>query len=336
MISALRLRPGRQALFLLLAALIYLVDSQAVRLAIDPARRLRIAAGASVDLVLVVGLLYYWLLVRPGLRPRTGLIFVAVIGLLRASFLFPEGMLVKAALAGCAEAGLIAFVAVQISRSRKQASDSGDPLVTIRNAVAAVIPFPAGARAITTEFSLVFYAMFGWRAQPHVPAGMHAFWLRESSDKAFLLATAALASIFEIVPVHLLVHRWSALAAWILTGISLYGMLWLLGLSRALVLRPALIGPETLDIRYGLIAHMHVRRSEIAGVERVTSASPGVLVLPRGAAPNLEISFHQPVTLERLFGSKNVSRIALCMENEGEFAAALVGGASRQNHDQWT
>ena len=328
MITVLRLRPGRQALFLLLTALIYLVDSQAVRMAVDPAQRLRIAAGASVDLVLVVGLLYYWLLVRPGLRPLTGLVFVAVVGLLRASFLFPEGMLVKAALAGCAEAGLIAFVAVQIATTRKQASDSGDPLVTIRNSVAAVIPFPAGARAIATEFILVYYAMFGWRAKPHVPAGARAFFLRESSDKASLLATIALASVFEIVPVHLLVHRWSALAAWILTGIGLYGMVWLLGLSRALVLRPSLIGAESVDIRYGLIAQMQVRRSEIAGVERVTSASEGVIVLPRRSSPNLEISFHQPVKLDRLFGSKNVSCIALCVEHEGEFARALDSGAA--------
>lgn len=84
--------------------------------------RLRIAAGASVDLILVVGLLYYWLLVRPGLRPRTGLVFIGVLGLLRASFLFPEGAGVKAALAGCAEAGLIAFIAFQVSRSDSPAT----------------------------------------------------------------------------------------------------------------------------------------------------------------------------------------------------------------------
>ena len=325
MTGSLRLTRNPAALFLLLTIGIYSADSLAVRLASDPSRRMLVAAGASLDLVLVVGLLYYWLLVRPGLRPRAGLVFIGVMGLMRASFLFPQGALVKAALAGCAEIGLIAFVAVQVARSRRPSLKSDNPLQALRSAVAAVIPFPAAARAIATEMSLMYYATFGWRAKPQVPPGMRAFWLREQQDKAFLLAAVGLASVFEIVPVHLLVARWSTLAAWILTAVSLYGMVWLLGLSRSLLLLPTILGPDSLEIRYGMLARLQVQQGDIAQVERVTEASPDAIVLPRRMTPNLQITFSQPIKLERLFGSRLVSRIAVYIENEEEF----IVGASR-------
>ena len=318
---ALRLKP--QPLFFLLAVSIYLVDSLACRLIADPSRRMLVASGASFDLVLVVGFLYYWLLVRPGLRPRTGLVFIGVLGLLRASFLFPEGMLVKAALAGCAELGLIAYVSVQIARSRRDKTVSSDPLAALQKAVAAVIPFPPAANAVAMEMSIAYYALLGWRTKPHIPESSRAFLLQEQAEKAFLLAAVGLASVFEIVPVHLLVHRWSSLAAWILSGISLYGMVWLLGLSRSLVLRPTVVGPDSLTIRYGLIAQLEVPREAISNVQRVTRSTSGVLTLPRKATPNVELTFTRPLKLKRVFGSRMVSQIALCVENEGEFERAL-------------
>jgi hypothetical protein len=319
---ALRLKP--QPLFFLLAVSIYLVDSLACRMAADSSHRMLVAAGASFDLVLVIGLLYYWLLVRPGLRPRAGLVFVGVLGLLRASFLFPEGVMAKAALAGCAELGLIAYVSVQVVRSRKFGTASSDPLIALQKAVVAVIPFPAAANAVAMEMSIAYYALRGWRAKPHVPECWRSFFLQEQSEKAFLLAAVGLASVFEIVPVHLLVHRWSSMAAWILSAVSVYGMIWLLGLSRSLVLRPTIVGPDSLIIRYGLIAQLEVPREAITGVERVTRSASGVLSLPRGATPNVEISFARPLRLQRVFGSRMVSRLALCVENEGEFERALT------------
>jgi hypothetical protein len=323
-----RLRQSRQAQFLLLAVSIYLVDSLAIRMATDPGHRTRIAVGASIDLVLVVGLLYYWLLVRPGLRPRSGLIFVGVIGLLRASFLFPEGTMVKLALAGCAEIGLIAFVGTRIVRrsaSKGRATlGSADPIAALQRAVEVVIPFPPVAHAAAKEMSVLYYAVRGWRARPHIPSGMRAFVMQEQTDKAFMLAAVAIASVFEIVPVHLLVHRWSVLASWILTGLSLYGLVWLLGLSRSLVLRPTLIGSESVVIRYGLLAQMEVGREEIAGVERVVRASAAVSVLPRRATPNLELSFTHPIKMKGLFISRSLSRIALAVQDPGEFEMALA------------
>jgi hypothetical protein len=318
---ALRLKP--QPLFFLLAVSIYLVDSLACRMAADSPHRMLVAAGASFDLVLVVGLLYYWLLVRPGLRPRAGLVFVGALGLLRASFLFPEGVMAKAAVAGCAELGLIAYVSVQVARSRKSTSNSSDPLVALQKAVQAVIPFPAAANAVGMEMSIAYYALCGWRAKPHIPEGWRSCLLQEQSEKAFLFAAAGLASVFEIVPVHLLVHRWSSITAWILSAVSLYGMIWLLGLSRSLVLRPTLVGPESLTIRYGLIAQLEVPRDALSSVERVTSSTASVMALPRGAGPNVELTFTRPLRLKRVFGSRMVSRIALCVEDEGEFERAL-------------
>jgi hypothetical protein len=49
-----------------------------------------IATAAVFDLTITTAALYYWLLVRPGLRSRTTMYLVALLGLFRAAFLFPE------------------------------------------------------------------------------------------------------------------------------------------------------------------------------------------------------------------------------------------------------
>lgn len=62
-----------------------------------------VAVGAFADMVLVVPVIYYLLLVRPGLQPWLTLPAIALVGLLRASFVLPPLAPARAGIASACE-----------------------------------------------------------------------------------------------------------------------------------------------------------------------------------------------------------------------------------------
>jgi hypothetical protein len=59
-----------------------------------------VAAGASFDVVVAVSVLYYWILVRLGIRAPGSLAAVALIGALHATYFYPNAMAVRTSAAG--------------------------------------------------------------------------------------------------------------------------------------------------------------------------------------------------------------------------------------------
>ena len=266
-----------------------------------------VATAASVDVVVVVSAIYYWMLVRPGIRRVGSVAFVAMLGVLHATYFYPDRLAVRAVIAGPCEAGLIGFVIVQIRR-RGDNADADTPLVL---------------RLLTSEVMILYYALFSWRANPRVPPNARAFTIHERVGQAQLLGTLPLVCVLEIVPVHVVVNRWSPIAAWIVSGLSLYGAIWLLGLARAFRLRPVLISDEYLDLRYGLLFRLRVDREMIAQVRRAEAGDLPYAV-PRKSEPRVCIELSQPMSAEGLFGMRRtVTRVAVTPDDETAFVRAL-------------
>lgn len=293
----------------MLAVGINLVDGLVVSSQVKEGPRAAVAVAAAFDVVVVVSAIYYWLLVRPGFQKWWSLGPVAVAGLWRAMYLFPSAAPMRALAAGACEVALIAFVAMQVRRTMR-GGRGGDPVAALRTAVSSIFAAPFVGNLLATELSILYYA-FAWGARPHVPEGARAFTVHRRGGQQDLLFAAAIGALFEIVPVHLLIHRWSAAGAWVATAVSLYGAVWLVGVARSFELRPVLVGPDYLDIRYGLVFRICVPRETIAGVSQ--------------AAPNVRLDFVRPVAQERLFRRrKMVTSVVLAADEEEEFMAAMV------------
>jgi hypothetical protein len=269
-------------------------------------RRPQLAAPAALDMTLTVTALYYWLLVRPGLRPRKSLLFVALLGLLRASFAFPHIVPGRAFIAGALEL-LVMGTLIKVFLS---AGD--DPVSGIQTALAGIVPFGAAGRALAGELSALYYA-FAWRAKSHVPAGARPFTMHRTSGIADLMLVIAPFSLLEIFPVHLLAAHWSHFLAWVLTGLSVYGALWIFALGRSFALRPGFVTESEILVRFGLAFSLRIPKDCIDTVQRepITDA----MRVPRNSAPNVYIRFKQPLEAERVFGLKRpVSAIGLCVD----------------------
>ncbi len=286
-----RQRP--QLLWLSLAVFVNLAATLAAHAFPSPKVRL----AAIFDMTLTVTGLYYWFVVRPGHRGRLRLAFVFLLGLLRASFAFPGVIPGRELIAAAFEVALAAAVFTAWRKSR--AILETDPVARLRQILAGILPSDTAARALAAEFAVFHYA-FAWRAKPHGPENATPFTPHQRSGFGDILFFVGLASLLEIVPVHLVMARWSHAAAWTLTGLSLYGALWLVAISRSLALRPAFVTAETLTLRFGLLFHLEIPRDASLAL----SAEPveGATRLPRRAEANLYLRFNRLLRAERILG----------------------------------
>ena len=149
--------------------------------------------------------------------------------------------------------------------------------------------------------------------------------MHHKNGQAALFYVLAAASFLEMPPVHLVIRHWNPVWAWVATGISLYGMIWLIGLGRSLELRPVLIGPESLDLQYGLLFALRVPRKMIACFRRANSSDAvHAFVLPSRSQPDFVIDLARPLEGECLFGvRRRVRLIALAVDDPDGFERAL-------------
>lgn len=302
--------------FLTLALVVNVAVSLATHAVRNPARLAVVEVAGAFDLILTVGALYYLIVVRRGFRSPYSLIGVVLLGLLRAAFAFPRVVPGKEFIAGVIECGVVAALIVGFRRSRES-----DPAARFQSALAGILPFESAERALSGELTVLYYA-FAWRARPHLPEGAAPFTFHKRSGFKDLLWGIALASLFEIPPVHLIVQRRSALAAWLLTAASVYGAIWLASLARSLDLRPGFIQNGQATVRFGLFFSLRFPASAVRAVS--AEAVPGAFRVGKGAEPNLWIEFSETLTAERMMGlRKPVRAISLTADEPDAFAAAL-------------
>src|SRR5579863_5203356 len=114
-----RVRHGYpQLTFLAGAIAVNVVASMMAHGVTDPARHRLVAFGGAFDMTVTVTALYYWLVVRPGLRPKASLLFIAFLGLLRASFAFPEAIPFRMWIGAGSEIAMVAALVFGFRRWR--------------------------------------------------------------------------------------------------------------------------------------------------------------------------------------------------------------------------
>lgn len=230
-------------------------------------------AGVTLDLVVTVPFAYYFLVVRKYAFHALSVVPVVIVGIVIANLLLPEShkgtlRFVELILLPV-EVGLMALVGTRAYRAIRQfrsSRDLADPVEQFRNAAATLVGKSRVADIIGTEVACLYFSLFSWRSKPFIPNGSSAFTAHEKSGNAGLVLAAILLVVAEIIPIHLLVAQWSLLAAWILTILSAYGLLLLVGDYRATVLRPILVHSNTLILRAGLRWNVDVPITQISRI----------------------------------------------------------------------
>jgi len=284
-----------------------------------------LAWAFTCDLTTSLPLLWWLFAVRPGRAGAVTLIPIFVIGVAVASRIMPPAQHAFVDqlryIAAPLDLVTIALIARRVARIR-HIDGSGDPIDRIERACAELFGSRAGG-VVAFEISMLYYAFFGWRKR--APLG---FTVHQRNGWATLVGVLVFLMGVESVAAHLVIQLWSVKAAWIVTTLDIYGLLWLLGDYQALRLRPTHIDGDTLVLNYGLRWHAAIPLAAVIAIEPVRNEADwkrkGVLKVAMLDEPRLLIRFATPQTVHGLAGmTRTIDAVAMLADDDAGFAAAL-------------
>lgn len=287
--------------------------------------------GVTFDLTVTIPAIYWLVMVRSGRARAATIAPVFVAGAAIAAILIPRDqqhflhqLRVVAAPLDIITIGLVLRRLLDMRRR----TDGLDAEASIRRAAHAAFGDNAVGAAVASEISIAYYALFCWRRQPAVPPDAHALTVHQQSGWGSVVACIIVVFAAESVGMHLAVQLWSAKAAWMVTALDIYGMLWIIGDYHALRLRPTLVRGDTIEIRHGLRWSVTIDRRNIAAVELVRSEAEwkrrGTLKLALIDEPQYLIRLRAPVIAIGMIGlRKKIDSIAVRPDDPALFEQAL-------------
>ena len=302
-----------------------------------------LAVALTLDLTVLVPLLYYGLLVRRKKWPAITVVPVFLLSLLAASFVVPAGhqglLTVLKYLVAPAElllAGYLGLTVVRTTRRFRDHAASDDLLERLRHSLYDVLKVRLAAEMIAAEIGLFYYALFSWRARPATAVKHHTFSYHKKCGYSAVVAGILVAMLIEVIALHALLWMWNPALAWVMTALGIYGFVWLLGDWRAVYLRPISLEKDALVVRIGLRWTVRVPFATIKAVRPVedpapSRKTPGYLEAFLLGKPQYLISLNTDIVAQGLYGMrKTITALGLAVDDTEAFEAVL-----KQRFDDW-
>lgn len=295
----------------------------------------RVSVGLTLDLAVVVPALFFALVARPRKWPLSSLAPLVALGLLTAHLVVPPQHLASQQLLRglpmVLEAALMAWIGgrtvTALRRLRaERAAGAPDARRVIREVARAVLGKNAAAEALAFEAAVLYYGLLAWRS-PLPPAHGERFTSYRRNGYTQVMIGLVMVMICEIFAGHVIAQRlWNPVAAWILTALGVYGVIWFLGDWQALRRRPIELGPEALELRVGLRWDVTIPYERIRCLRRLTATArkgPGLNVSVLGS-PGFELELSEPVEAVGVYGRrKTADRIRLQADDPEELETRL-------------
>ena len=187
---------------------------------------------------------------------------------------------------------------------------------------------PPSAAVMASDLAFLRYAIWPPKSDQHGPGIFSSH--RQSGLIPILWAVVAVV-VLETGVLHILVHLASLLLAWLLTALSLYGLLSLAGHIRALPRRYSTLGNDSVTLRTGLFGQCNIPYRQIAEIipiavgSGVPTNSWQLGMLGSMEPRNLLLGLHQPATIEISHGiTRRTHHIAVHMDDPQGFANAVL------------
>lgn len=292
------------------------------------------AMASTIDLTLLIPMIYF-LCIRKSSIPKVTVLPVFVLSMVLASQLIPSDYQQTLGyiqyLVPLIELFVIGFILYNVRKTvkaygqQRQGKKRQGFLETVSEATTNAYGEGVFANVFATEISVFHYAIIGWNPQIEAPKGERFTYHKESGYFAFL-GVIIFALVVETAIFHLLLMQWSNVAAWILTGISIYSLFFVFGDFNAIRKRPIYFKEDGLMVRVGIRWRVFIPFEEIESVElRIPDKDKEEFAnfIVAGEA-NTVINLKSEVTAKGLYGfKKTFSRLALNMDNRQDFQKQL-------------
>ena len=317
--------------FIVVAAVMFAVDGAIVHSPKFAERPELLSQAASIDLTLGVTLVYYLLVVRRGLAATRTILPMFLASIIAARFVVPAGYRDAVGyvryLGIPFEIAVLTLIVIGVRSTRHQLAAAGIEL-DVPERIGATLGGSAMpsriADVVATEASLLFYAFAAWRRRPFVPVGARGFSYHKRNSLAAILYTLCIASATETVAIHFVLRAIAPRAAIVALAVSAFATIWILGLARAVQLRPIVVTSDTIRVRSGVqwaldIPRDAIERIEYGRVKAPPKRTPGYLRATLGQ-PNVLIELRDPRRAQGPYGIiRDVRRIGLVIDDLAGF-----------------
>ncbi|WP_298418347.1 hypothetical protein [uncultured Kordia sp.] len=293
-----------------------------------------LSLGVTLDLLLTIPFVYF-LLIRKTNIPKTTIVPMMVLGLLVGMYILPEGnqlylQLFKTWFLPIIELSIATFIILKVRKAilihKKQKDRSVDFFTALKKTCAEILPKPL-VIPFVTEISVFYYGFFYWKRRK---LAKNEFSYHKESGSVALFFVLILLIGIEITPIHHLLAKWSTIAAWILTILSIYSGFQVFGYAKSLMKRPIEITKDTLILHYGIMHEAEIPLSEIKEIKlfkKSFTKEDNILhfaLLGELESHNILIETHTKQILHGLFGIKKpFTKLALHVDKDRAFKTAV-------------
>lgn len=289
-----------------------------------------LSIGITVDLLVTAPLVYY-LLIRKTSIPKTTIVVFLIAGMVIGSYILPAQNqyyldLFKTWVFPLVELSIVSFVIFKVFQAIKgyktNHNRSFDFYTTLKNTCHEILP-KSIVTPFVTEIAVFYYGFINWKKRT---LQENEFSYHKESGTASLLFAILFIILIETVAVHILLVRWSELAAWILTILSLYTVIQLFGFLKSLSKRPISIENNKLFLRYGIMNETTIDLASIDSIEisskdiELNEETRKLSFLGELEGHNVIIRLRKENTLVGLYGRKRkYMNLALHVDQKNEF-----------------
>ncbi|AST91127.1 hypothetical protein ACWE42_11860 [Sutcliffiella cohnii] len=180
------------------------------------------------------------------------------------------------------------------------------------------------SNVVRQELYVLYFSLFVWFQKGKKQSSAQYTYHISSQIKTIVIVFGIL--IFgEGMLFHFLLQKWSEVAAWILTALNIYGLLYLVGLYNSVKHMPHEMSNGRLIIRLGFQSSIDFDLTNIAKISKAKALDLGEKVpsdmyysLLNIDSPQYEIMLHEPVEMTGMFGKKKFIKRIVCRMDEPE------------------
>ena len=288
----------------------------------------------TVDLLFTIPLVYF-LLIRKTDIPKITVFPLMLLGLLLGSYFLPPQKqtyldLFKYWGLPLIELSVLILIGLKVSRALKTyttfKSLSPDFYEVLKKVCLQEFPKKL-APLLISEVAVFYYGFVRWKKRTILP---NEYSYHQKSGTPSLLMGLIMVIGIETVAMHFVLAKWSTVAAWILTGVSIYSAIQVFGFAKSLSQRPICCSPDGLVLRYGILNETKLSYHQIDAVvlstESFKKEKYNRKISPFGdlESHNVLIHLKQLGTLEGLYGfNKKFKTLALHLDEPQQFKAQL-------------
>ena len=230
-----------------------------------------LSIGITVDLLITVPVIYL-ILVRKTNIPRATFVPFVIAGMIICSLILPVQNqyyldLFKTWVFPIIEVSILLYIIYNLSKAIKQYKLKKNKTIDFYTALKSTCYdiLPKGlVIPVVTEIAVFYYGFIYWKRKK---LNENEYSYHKDSGTVTLLIAIILIVAIETLVLHILIEKWSTIAAWILTFLSIYSGIQLFGFLKSMYKRPISIENDKLFIRYGIMNEAIIDIKNIENIE---------------------------------------------------------------------